>query len=178
MRELALTLENKLSDYIAKPLAVSLVLALSAQINVLTVPVPVTLQPLALLFIGLLLSPTVAGLSVSYYLIEIGCGLPVASGFSGGFLVLISPRGGYFIGFLLSVIVSAKILQTKKSFEMFFFSAVIETIVLYSCGIAWLSGLFGIEKAITVGLVPFLSEIPAFITIAVLGSYKLSQKLS
>lgn len=155
-----------------KPFAISLVLAISAQINILTVPVPITLQSLVILFIGLSCSPRVAALSVAYYLIEIGFGLPFGSGFSSGLAALLSPRAGYFIGFLASVYTSAKILTYKRNFFTLWLAAITGAILLYSCGVIWLSVLFGVEKALAVGLYPFISEIPAFIAIAVIGSHQ------
>jgi len=177
MYAFVLTSETKLSQYILKPIAISLILAISAQINVLMYPVPITLQPLALLFIGLLASPRVAALAVMYYLIEIAIGLPFASGFSSGLVTLLSPRAGYFIGFIASVYVSSKILSYKYSFLMMWVAGIAGTLTLYACGLAWLSILFGLEKALGVGLYPFISEIPAFILIAVLGSYQLGRLL-
>lgn len=167
MQSIILSHETKLSEYFLKPIAISLILAISAQVNVLTYPVPLTLQPLVLLFIGLLCSPTTALASVGYYLTEIAIGLPFASGFSSGLITLFSPRAGYFIGFLISVYVSSKILSYKRSFFTKWIAAIIATFSLYACGITWLSILFGLEKALIVGLYPFMAEILAFIVLAV-----------
>jgi biotin transport system substrate-specific component len=175
MQTLSLNKTNHLTESLLKPLAISLILALSAQINVLTYPVPVTLQSLAILFIGLMCSPRVAVLSVTYYIIEIALGMPFAFGFSSGLAALLSPRAGYFIGFLASVYTSAKILTYKRNFFTLWIAASAGITLLYACGIAWLSILFGFEKAAIVGLYPFIAEIPAFIAIAVIGSYH-SQK--
>lgn len=169
----AFTLVRNLSvaNYLAKPFAISLILAISAQVNVLTVPVPITMQPLILLFIGLLASPTVATLSVVYYLIEIALGFPFASGFSGGIPALLSARAGYFVGFLASVYVGSKLFYQSKTLLMAWISATASTVTLYACGVTWLTVLFGFENALKFGLYPYLSEIPAFITIAVISSH-------
>ncbi len=172
MQTIALNKTTLFTQSFLKPLAISLVLAISAQINILTVPVPITLQSLAILCIGLLCSPRIAALSVAYYLIEIGFGLPFGSGFSSGLAALLSPRAGYFIGFLASVYTSAKTLTYKRNFFTLWLAAITGAILLYSCGVIWLSVLFGVEKALAVGLYPFISEIPAFIAIAVIGSYQ------
>ncbi len=173
MQTLLFTKENSLATYLLKPLAISLILAMSAQLNVLTHPVPITMQPLALLVIGLLCSPQTAVLSVAYYLAEIAVGLPFASGFSGGLAVLISPRAGYFVGFLASVYLSALILHYKRTFLTMWIAACAATITLYACALAWLFVLFGVEKAFAVGLLPFISEIPSFIILAVITSYQI-----
>lgn len=176
MQTIALNKTTVFTQLFLKPIAISLILAISAQINILTVPVPVTLQSLVIICIGLLCSPRVATLSVMYYLIEIGLGFPFASGFTGGLAALLSPRAGYFIGFLASAYTAAKILTYKRNFVTLWLAAVAGMIVLYASGLAWLSILFGFEKALIVGLYPFISEIPTFIAIAVIGSYQV-QKL-
>jgi biotin transport system substrate-specific component len=179
MQTLSLNKTNYLTESLLKPLAISLTLALSAQINVLTYPVPITLQSFAILSIGLMCSPRVAVLSVTYYIIEIALGFPFASGFSSGLAALLSPRAGYFIGFLVSVYTSSKILTYKRNFFTLCLGATAGITLLYACGITWLSVLLGFEKAAMVGLYPFIAEIPSFIAIAVIGSYhthKLSQK--
>lgn len=180
MQTLSLKTTHQLTEILLKPLAISLLLALSAQINVLTYPVPVTLQSLAILYIGLMCPPKIALLSVAYYIIEIALGLPFASGFSSGLPALLSPRAGYFIGFLASVYTSSKILTfSNRNILSLGLSATAGIAVMYTCGIAWLSMMFGFEKAVMIGLYPFIAEIPAFIAIAVIGSHqahKMSQK--
>lgn len=176
MQALSLNQTNHLTELFLKPIAISLILALSAQINVLTYPVPVTLQSLVILYIGLSCSPKVAALSIIYYIFEIALGLPFASGFSGGLATLLSPRAGYFLGFLASAYVSATILAYKRTFLTLWLAAIAGVTLLYASGIAWLSFLFGFEKALVLGLYPFIVEISAFISIAVIGSYQ-AQKL-
>jgi biotin transport system substrate-specific component len=173
MQAITLNKTTMLTQSFLKPFAISLILAISAQINVLTTPVPLTLQSLAIICIGLLCSPRIAALSIAYYLIEIGLGLPFASGFSGGLATLLSPRAGYFIGFLASAYTIAKILTYKRTFVTLWLAATAGTIVLYACGVTWLSVLFGFDKALVMGLYPFMSESQAFITIAVIGSYQI-----
>lgn len=172
MNILTLKKENASTQYFLKPIAISLILAVSAQVNVLSYPVPITFQPLVLLFIGLLCSPQTAFLSTFYYIFEIALGFPFASGFSSGLIALLSPRAGYFLGFIASTYISAKILSYKRNFGMMWLAALISTIVLYGCGIVWLTTLFDLEKALVVGLYPFLSEIPSFIILSVIISYK------
>lgn len=167
--------KKQLSELFLLPIALSLILAISAQINVALYPVPITLQSLVILVIGLMCSPQTVLLAVGYYIVEIAMGLPFASSFSGGLAVLVSPRAGYFVGFLAAAYVSAKIATYSRSFVVLTLAAVTAIVTLYGCGIAWLSILFGFEKAVAVGLYPFFSEIPAFITIAVIFSYQLNK---
>ncbi len=173
MQTISVIKKNYFIEFFLLPVSLSLAIAITAQINVPLYPVPVTLQSLAILCIGLLCSPKTAVLAVGYYLTEIALGLPFASGFSGGVLVLLSPRAGYFVGFLVAAYASSRIVATSRSLLGVTVAAISGIIALYASGIAWLTMLFGFEKALAVGLYPFLSEIPAFIAIAVISSYNL-----
>lgn len=174
--QLSMAISKKhMTERVLLPLCLSLVLAVSAQINVALYPVPITLQSLAILFIGLLCSPQTATLAVGYYLVEIAAGLPFASGFSGGLFVLLSPRAGYFVGFLAAAYIAATIAARSRSLLGLTVAAIAGIVAVYVPGVAWLSIMFGIEKALTVGLYPFLTEIPAFIAIAVIASYNIHQ---
>jgi biotin transporter BioY len=75
----------------------ALLVALSAQVVVPVPfsPVPMTLQPLAVLAVGGLLGP-VAGVSALIIYIALGAlGLPVFAGGGSGILRLLGPTGGY-----------------------------------------------------------------------------------
>lgn len=156
-----------------KPLTLSLLIAASAQISIPTPWVPITCQSLVILMIGLLNRPQIATLSILYYLGEIAIGLPFAAGMKGGALVLVGPTAGYLFGFYLASTLGAVIQQKHKKLTSFFVTSTLMTIAIYTPGVLWLSTFVGVEKATQVGLIPFLSEIPAFITIASILSYQL-----
>ena len=76
-------------------------IALLAQI-ILPLPggVPLTMQTLGIAFCGFYLGYGRGCAVVAVYLLLGATGLPVFSGFSGGFSALIGPAGGYLWGFL------------------------------------------------------------------------------
>ena len=71
-------------------------------------PVPVTLQTLFIVLAGLILGPKYGVFAVLLYIIAGAFGLPIFSGGKGGVGVLFGPTGGYFAGFIVSVLISAK----------------------------------------------------------------------
>src|SRR5689334_8030250 len=78
----------------------SLVVVAAAQIHIPLAPVPMTMQTVAIMVIGLVCPPRIAGAAVSAYVLE-GCiGLPVFAGFSGGARILLGPTSGYILGFV------------------------------------------------------------------------------
>ena len=66
-------------------------------------PVPISLGLLGVAFAVYMLGMKKGTLSVLIYLLLGLVGLPVFSGFSGGFAKLAGPTGGYLIGFLFMI---------------------------------------------------------------------------
>jgi len=65
-------------------------------------PVPVTLQPFAVLLLGLLLSPQTAAVTMAAYLLEGAAGMPVFAPHGlGGVVQLLGPTGGYLLSYPL-----------------------------------------------------------------------------
>ncbi len=98
---------------------------------------------------GLRLAPRAVGLPVFTGTPERGLGL----------LYMAGPTGGYLVGFLVAA--SAVGWLAERGFDRHLLSGVaallIGDVLLFACGIAWLSALIGFDKAITVGVLPFLA---------------------
>ena len=80
----------------------TLVLVVSAKVEVPFYPVPMTLQTLAVLTLGALFGARLAAATVALYLGEGLIGLPVFAGAAAGPAYLAGPTGGYLVGFLLA----------------------------------------------------------------------------
>ena len=78
----------------------TLVLVVSAKVEVPFYPVPMTLQTLAVLTLGALFGARLAAATVALYLGEGLIGLPVFAGAAAGPAYLVGPTGGYLVGFL------------------------------------------------------------------------------
>ena len=81
----------------------SILLILSAKIKVDLYPVPMTLQPLAILMIAMLCGRNTSVASVTLYLLQGIIGLPVFA-YGGGLPYLLGPTGGFLFGFLVASI--------------------------------------------------------------------------
>ncbi|WP_104164853.1 biotin transporter BioY [Arthrobacter sp. SX1312] len=68
--------------------------------------VPITLQTLGVMLAGIVLGPARGTAAVLLYLVAGLIGLPVFSGFSGGFGVLAGPSAGYLVAFPLAALVA------------------------------------------------------------------------
>jgi biotin transport system substrate-specific component len=139
----------------------SLVLAASARISVPFWPVPMTLQTLAVLTIGGLAGPRLAGTALLLYVIEGACGLPVFAGTPErgiGFVYLAGPTGGYLAGMLLAAPLVGWLLGRSRGGLLATAGAVLAgPAVIYVCGVAWLAGIVGAERALVLGVLPFVA---------------------
>jgi len=134
--------------------------AVGAFISIPLYPVPLSLQSLFTLLAAMILGSVMGALSQIIYVLLGVIGLPVFAGFKAGIGILFGPTGGFLLGFIISAYIIGKIVELKKEKNIFYYFLVgiIGTIILYIIGITQLSLVtgIGIEKAITVGMLPFL----------------------
>ena len=135
----------------------SLLLILSAKIKVDLYPVPMTLQPLAVLMIAMLCGRNISVAAVTLYLIQGMVGLPVFA-YGGGLPYLLGPTGGFLIGFLFASILIGELADRGwgKSLIKSVFAMLIGLFTIYICGVFQLSILKGFDFAIINGLKPFI----------------------
>ncbi len=147
------SLAGGLTQRVTVGLAATLVLALASRIAfpLPFTPVPLSLQPLAVLVVGLLLGPVDGTLAVLAYLAEGALGLPVFSPTGpGGLLQLLGPTGGYLladpaVAFLAGFTVRRVIRRGATSGAGLYWRAVtgcvLATAVLFASGALWLAHL-------------------------------------
>lgn len=141
---------------IAKVLMGALLIAIMAQISIPLEPVPITLQTVAVLFIGLTYSPMRAIQSVVAYILLGILGAPVFQGFDSGLSIITGATAGYIIGFIVAVYAMAKIREMNKSTSYMILSVLTGQAIIFALGVAWLSAFIGAEDAIKYGILPFV----------------------
>ncbi|OEY86707.1 biotin transporter BioY [Wolbachia pipientis] len=151
-----------------------LLLFLMSQINIPLKPVPMTLQSVAIMVIGLKFSSKIAVNAILTYLLLGVCGMPVFAGFSSGYRVLYGPSCGYFVGFIVAVITMNYVkLSRYQLFVRDILSCLAGTVIIYICGVSWLIVGMGIdiEQAVRVGVMPFIIPgiVKAFILVIILN---------
>lgn len=138
----------------------SLLLALLSQVELRLwfTPVPITLQPLGIMFIAAALGSKRGGLALIAYLGEGALGLPVFAGGASGLLVFVGPTAGYLYGFVPAVLVMGFLLEKgwKGSFLKSLAAVSLGSFVILAMGTLWLTYLFGFSPALTLGFYPFL----------------------
>ena len=141
-----------------------------------SIPIPVSPVPLSLTTFILYLSVYILGtrnafISYVIYLLLGLVGLPVFSGFSGGFAKLAGPTGGYLIGFLFMIPLTGILFEkTGKSFWKQFGAMVLGTLVCYLFGTVWLCLQLNLDfiGGLGVGVIPYLPGDTAKIILAAL----------
>ena len=142
----------------------AIVVALSAQVavSVPLSPVPMTLQPLAVLAVGGVLGARLgAGALVTYLLMGMA-GLPVFAGGAAGVAKLLGLTGGYLLAFPVAAWVTGAIIsrwaQGRSRLLSVLAGCVAGMIVIHAGGVAQLALLGGDPAlAFRVGFVPFFT---------------------
>ena len=135
----------------------SILLILSAKIKVDLYPVPMTLQPLAVLMIAMLCGRNISVGAVSLYLFQGILGIPVFA-YGGGLPYLLGPTGGFLFGFLFASMIIGELADRgwgKQNFKSIL-AMLLGLVVIYIFGIFQLSILKGFDFAIINGLKPFI----------------------
>ena len=149
----------------------SAIVAITAQVNVPMLPVPMTLQTLAVLAVGAAYGARLGAITLALYALEGAAGLPVFANFQAGLFRPtgeIIPDGGYIIGFILAAGLVGYLVEKgwgssilKLCAAMLFGAA-----ILYVPGLIWLVGWLIVMKgmdatsaivvAFSTGLLPFI----------------------
>ena len=124
-------------------------------------PVPLTLQPFAVLLLGLLLSPRLAAGTLAAYLAEGALGLPVfaPSPAVSGLAHLLGPTGGYLMAYpAAALLISLLWRRGGRGFSMALASAALGDLAILLGGALWLAALThaSARTALTLGVLPFL----------------------
>ena len=146
----------------------SLIVAAAAQVNVPMIPVPMTLQTLAVLAIGAAYGSRLGAATLALYAFEGAIGLPVFAEFKSGFMLA---SFGYVLGFIAAAFVVGWLAERgwDRSVPKMFAAMLLGAAVLYVPGLLWLSNWIGWEKAIQFGLLPFVAGDIVKAAIAALG---------
>ncbi|HAH07940.1 MAG TPA: biotin transporter BioY [Elusimicrobia bacterium] len=145
---------------IAQALAMSVVAALCAQIEVPLpfTPVPLTGQTAAVLFAGALLGSRWGAASMALYLLEGSAGLPVFAGGGAGFLHLAGPTGGYLLSFPLAAWATGRLAERGwgRSFWSAALMMLLGSVILFSVGLLGLARFVPADRLLALGLWPFV----------------------
>ena len=151
--------QSKLLKYVFFALIGSIILAISSKVKIPFYPVPMTMQTLVVLMIGIGFGWRLGLATITLYLLEGIIGLPVFSGTPEkglGLIYFTGPTMGYLLGFLVAVYISGKFSYDNNLFKNFL-KILFASSFIYLLGMAWLGSLIGWDKPIfKLGAQPFL----------------------
>ena len=151
--------QSKLVKNLFIALTGTIILAISSKIKIPFYPVPMTMQTLVILIIGIGFGWKLGLTTISLYLFEGIIGLPVFSGTPEkgiGLIYFTGPTMGYLIGFMVAVFFAGKF-NYNNDIIANFLKLTFATSFIYILGMTWLGSLIGWDKSIfKLGAQPFL----------------------
>jgi biotin transport system substrate-specific component len=153
---------NSLAIDAATLFAASLLLTLSANFTVPFYPVPMSMQSLVAIGLGLSLGPARGGAAVLIYLAGGAAGLPVFAGAPEqgiGLAYVMGPTGGYLVGFYFAAATAGLLARGgwDRSPVTAMAAALLAGAVIYVPGLLWLGAVIGFDKPVLeFGLYPFI----------------------
>jgi biotin transport system substrate-specific component len=138
----------------------SALIAIAAQVAIPLpfTPVPLTLQPLAVILIGVVLGSTRGAAAATLYLLEGASGLPVFAQGHGGFFWLLGATAGFLWSYPFAAWVAGYI--SERGWGSSLLRAVtgmlLALAVIYLGGWSWLATLTNARTAFATGVAPFV----------------------
>ena len=147
----------------------SVLVALAAQLRVDLPfsPVPVTGQTFAVLLVGAALGARLGAATLAAYVAEGTLGLPVFAGGTSawspssvpGVPVAFGPTAGYLVGFVAAAAVVGAL--AERGFDRRVLTTIVAMaladLVIFVFGVAWLARFVGPERALPLGMLPFVA---------------------
>lgn len=137
----------------------SLLLWLSAKIQVPFYPVPITMQTAVAFLLGIAYGPRLAVMTVLLYIAEGAMGLPVFAGTPErgiGLPYILGPTGGYILSLLPAAAITGWAAERSRHWLATALGVLAATLVIYALGAAWLATFVGARQAFALGVLPFL----------------------
>ena len=139
-------LDQTLPGKVVLALSASVFIALCAHVSFLLpfTPVPLTLGNMAVILVGLFLSPATAFAAVTLYLAEGAAGLPVFNpGGLGGVAQLVGPTGGFLFAYPFAAVTASVLVRAVSRLTSRFATATLAatagTALVLLCGFLWLA---------------------------------------
>lgn len=136
-------------------------ICVAAPFSIQVGPIPITLATFAVMLSGALLGGKRGMVAVCVYILIGAVGLPVFSGFKGGFGVLGGPTGGYIIGYIPLALITGIFANMNTKFNRAVVSVIgmiIGTAALYTFGTVWfmIISKSSLANALALCALPFL----------------------
>ncbi|WP_232060128.1 biotin transporter BioY [Athalassotoga saccharophila] len=130
------------------------IVSLLSTVSIPIGPVPITLQVFAIFLMAFFLSPLDSFVVMIGYTILGMIGLPIFAG-SGGIGAIMSPVGGYILGFIPSAAIASFGWKRNGIFRILMLSLALLIIYIFGVGVLYLY-LHSLRSSIETGFLPFV----------------------
>ena len=149
----------------------SMIVAISAQVSVPMMPVPMTLQTLAVLAVGAAYGARLGAVTLTLYTLEGAAGLPVFANFQAGLFLStgeIIATGGFIIGFIVAAALVGHLVEKGWGANIVKLcgAMLLGAVIIYVPGLIWLVGWLIVMKGMVItsavpvafssGVLPFI----------------------
>jgi biotin transport system substrate-specific component len=149
----------------------SMIVAISAQVSVPMMPVPMTLQTLAVLAVGAAYGARLGAVTLALYALEGAAGLPVFANFQAGLFLPtgeIIATGGFIIGFIVAAALVGHLVEKGWGANIVKLcgAMLLGAVIIYVPGLIWLVGWLIVMKGMVIisavpvafssGVLPFI----------------------
>ena len=149
----------------------SMIVAISAQVSVPMMPVPMTLQTLAVLAVGAAYGARLGAVTLALYALEGAAGLPVFANFQAGLFLStgeIIATGGFIIGFIVAAALVGHLVEKGWGANIVKLcgAMLLGAVIIYVPGLIWLVGWLIVMKGMVItsavpvafssGVLPFI----------------------
>ena len=136
-------------------------LCVTAPFSISIGPIPISLATFTVYVAALVCGWKGGCLAVAAYLVLGAVGLPVFSGFMGGFERLVGPTGGYLIGYIPCAITVGLFSDMAKKHRVLWdiVGMILGTVLLYTLGTAWFMFVSGntLKYSLAACVLPFIA---------------------
>lgn len=155
--------QSRSLQFITKCALLAAICCICSPISIGIGAVPISLATFAVMLTGVILPPAQAVTSIALFLALGMCGLPVFSGYRGGFAVIFGPTGGYIWSYPLMVLCISlfgliKINKYIPKIALILAGCAVGSIVCYLCGTIQFAAIAGttFADALKVCVLPFV----------------------
>ena len=153
--------------------AITAACAVFPPVQIPVIPAPIVVQNIGVMLAGSILGARRGGLALLLFVVLVALGMPLLTGWKGGFGIILGPTGGFVLSWVLAAFVVGALVEKfwrrLNFWNLLLCNVLGGIVVVYALGIPWLAVVAGLElgQALT-GSAVF---IPGDVVKAVIASF-------
>ena len=129
--------------------AITAAFAVFPPVQIPVVPAPIVVQNIGVMLAGAILGARRGGLALLLFVVLVALGMPLLTGWKGGFGVILGPTGGFVLSWIPAAFVVGamveKFWRRLNFWNLLLCNVVGGIVVVYALGIPWLAAVAGLE---------------------------------